>query len=130
MIRRSSGTPLGFGPLGAAAPKPQTQASGLPSLVFASRAFAQDANTTEGSPINRRHLQHALRVVVVLGVGFVLPGVALLREPRFGGAGDILNQPLDVLRVRRRLTEVNGIFFTEIKRSIYVDDVEMKVEVC
>ena len=97
--------------------------------MFASRAFAKDANTTEGSPINRRHLEHPLRVVV-LGVVLVLPGVALLREPRFGGAGDILNQPLDVLRVRRRLTEVNGIFFTEIKRSIYVDDVEMKVEVC
>ena len=58
------------------------------------------------------------------------PGVALLRELGLGGAGDLLHEPLDVLRVRRRLTEVNGIFFTEIKRSIYVDDVEMKVEVC
>ena len=53
------------------------------------------------------------------------PGVALLREPGLGGAGDLLHEPLDVLRVRRRLEKVKGVVFSTVKHAIYVDDVKV-----
>ena len=53
------------------------------------------------------------------------PGVALLRELGLGGAGDLLHEPLDVLRVRRRLEKVKGVVFSTVKHAIYVDDVKV-----